>query len=95
MALIYECDKIFRKVVQQGRWRCPWGPPGKVTGIVFYAVAVAKLLEHFNVQVGALFKPLGLNKAVFSLKVEKAFIKFMLYLYYGLFKGPFICDIVT
>ncbi len=59
MAFVYKDQVVVREIIEQGRGRLARGTARNVSGIVFNAVAVAQLLDHFHVIVGALLDPLG------------------------------------
>ena len=64
VGLVHEQDEVLGEVVQERGRRLPRGPAVQVAGIVLDAVAVAQLLDHLQVQLGALLQALGLHQLV-------------------------------
>ena len=62
--LIHEEQEILGEIVEERGGRLALYAPVEVAGIVFYAVAVAELLHHFEVELGTLFEALGFEQAL-------------------------------
>ena len=60
--LVDEQQEVLGEIIQQGRRRLARRPAGEVPGVVLDAVAVAHLLDHLQVEAGALLQALGLQE---------------------------------
>ena len=78
VGLIGDKQGILRQVIKQGRRRLAGGPAGKQPGIVLHPVAVAQLLQHLDVETGALFQPLGFHQLVLFLELRQSFGELLL-----------------
>ena len=59
MALVYHCQKVIRKVIEQAERFRAFGASVEISRIVLDARAVAELAYHFEVVVDALVEALG------------------------------------
>ena len=71
MRLVDEEQKVFGEVVEQRRRRLARRAARQVARVVLDPVAVAHLLEHLEVEEGALLEPLGLDQLVRGLQLEQ------------------------
>ena len=78
MGLVDHQQRVGGQVIKQCGRRCSGFAPGEVARIVFDAVAVAQLHDHFQVEAGALFQPLGFYQFVVGTQVIKALLEFFL-----------------
>ncbi len=65
VALVDENHMIVRQIIEQRGRRFSWQAPGKMARVIFDAVAVADLLDHFEIEHGALIQPLRFHELAF------------------------------
>ena len=62
VTLVQEHQRVARQVIHQRGWRVSRPCAGKVTGVVLDALAVAHLLQHLQIEPGALLQALRLHQ---------------------------------
>ena len=62
MALVDKHQKVFGKIVEEGKTRLSGAAPVEVARIIFHARAVADFTHHFQIVFGAFFQPLRLQQ---------------------------------
>ena len=78
MALVDEEQIVGREIVEQVGGRRPLGLAGEVAAVVFDAVAVAELVDHLQVEHGALLETLRLEQPLVAVKLLEALAQFVL-----------------
>ena len=84
MALVNKQQEILWKIIKErgrgfaGRSAC------KVSGIVFYSVAIAHLYHHLKIKKGAFINTLGLDKLVIIAELLYSPLQFLPDALYGL-----------
>ena len=63
VAFVDEHERIVRQIIEQRGRRLAGQPAGKMARVVLDAVAVADLLDHFEIEHGALLQPLRFDAA--------------------------------
>ena len=79
MRFVHKEQKIFGKIVEQTGRRLARLAAVEVAGVVFNAVAVAELFNHFEVKLGALLNALGLHKLPVLLEIGEPHRQFIAY----------------
>ena len=72
VALVAHQQEVVGEVVEEGRRRLPRGAAGEVARVVLDAVAVADLLQHLEVEAGALLQALALQQLALGLQHGEA-----------------------
>ena len=72
VAFVGEYDGVVGNVFEQGRGRLARCATRQVSGIVLDPVADTSRLQHFEVELGALFQTLGLQQLALGLKLFQA-----------------------
>ena len=95
MGLVHKEDEVLGKVVQKAGRRLALLATVHVAGVVFNAVAVAELLEHFQIELGALFKALGLEKLSLLFEMGKPLLEFHTNVCTGALQVVLLRDVVA
>ena len=86
VGLVHEEQIVFGKIVEQAGRRLARLASVHVAGIVFDAVAVAQLLDHFEIELGTLFQALGLHQLALLAEQGKAFLQLLTDIVAGAFE---------
>ncbi len=78
VGFVGEDDGVVGDEFEEGGGRFAGGATGEVAGVVFDAVAGTRGLEHFEVEVGALFEALGFEQFAFVDELVEALAEFLL-----------------
>ena len=83
MAFVDYCQEIFWKIVKQAEWTHAWQTPVEISGIVFYAGAIAHFPHHLQIVGYTFVKPFGLDLTAFVAEHVDLFTQIQLALVYG------------
>ena len=87
MGLIDHQQRVGRQVVEQGRRRGTGFTARQVARVVFDAVAVPQLHDHFQIEAGALLKALGFHQLIVGAQVIEALLELFLDALNGIEQG--------
>ena len=76
--LVHQQQVIIGEIIEQRPGLLARGAARQVARVVLHAGAIARLLEHFKVVVGALLQPLRLHELVLGLQLGHALFQFVL-----------------
>ncbi len=86
MAFVHEQQRVVRQIFKQGRRRFPRHTSGEEAGIILNARAASGRRDHFEVEIGALFQPLGFEQFAFRDQLLQPFLKLKLNRFHRLFQ---------
>ncbi len=87
MTLVDDHHEIIGEVVEQAIGRFASSAAGQMAGVVFDAVAIAKLAQHLHVIAGALLNSLRFEQLSFGIELRQLLLQFGLDVFYGLFQS--------
>ena len=95
MGFVDHQQGVLGQVIEQGRRRLAGLASGEIAGVVLDPGAVPQLLHHLDIELGALFQPLGLHQFVVVAQLLQPLAQFVLDQFHGVEDGLARGDIVT